>query len=162
MITVIPKSLPSSSGVRALGRLLTCICKLDPESQRNYHEATGDVISPGLMQGMDHVRNPRLNKGLAFTLEERQALGIHGLMPPRFKTQEQQLSVCLYSVNKYQEDINKYLYLAELHDRNERLFYRLLSENVEQLMPIVYTPTVGLACQKFGLIYRRPRGQNQM
>ncbi|CAH1405614.1 unnamed protein product [Nezara viridula] len=145
-------------GLRALGRVLTFLSKNEVDSQRHYHEATGDVISPGLMQGMDHIRNPRLNKGLAFTLKERQALGIHGLMPPRFKTQEQQIAVCLYSVNKYQEDINKYMYLAELHDRNERLFFRLLSENVENLMPIVYTPTVGLACQKFGLIYRRPRG----
>lgn len=158
MITIVPKSLQTNVGLRSLGRVLSFINKNEVDSQRRYHEATGDVISPGLMQGMDHIRNPRLNKGLAFTLKERQALGIHGLMPPRFKTQEQQVAVCLYSVNKYQEDINKYMYLAELHDRNERLFYRLLSENVEHLMPIVYTPTVGLACQKFGLIYRRPRG----
>lgn len=111
-----------------------------------------------MVQGIDHLRDPRLNKGLAFTLEERQALGIHGLMPPRFKTQAQQVELCRFSVMKYQEDLNRYLYLAELQDRNERLFFRLLSEDVDTLMPIVYTPTVGLACQKFGLIYRRPRG----
>ncbi|KAL1117673.1 hypothetical protein AAG570_003988 [Ranatra chinensis] len=128
------------------------------DATRNYHEVTGDIICPSMVQGIDHLRDPRLNKGLAFTLKERQALGIHGLMPPAFKTQEQQLEVCRFSVMKYQEDLNKYLYLAELQDRNERLFFRLLSENVEMLMPIVYTPTVGLACQKFGLIYRRPRG----
>lgn len=116
-------------------------------------------------------------QGLAFTLEERQALGIHGLQPPRFKTQEEQLELCKISIDRYQEDLNKYLYLVELQvrklfssfwyaiitllifqDRNERLFFRLVSENIEAMLPIVYTPTVGLACQKFGLIYRRPRG----
>ncbi|NEU32903.1 hypothetical protein GN156_19590, partial [bacterium LRH843] len=125
---------------------------------KTYHEVTGDEICPSMVRGIDHIKDPRLNKGLAFTLEERQQLGIHGLMPPKFKSQEEQLEVCKYSLLKYQEPLNRYLYLAELQDRNERLFFRLLSENVELLMPIVYTPTVGLACQKFGLIYRRPRG----
>lgn len=115
-------------------------------------------------------------------MKERIALGIHGLQPPRFKTQEEQLALCKASVMKYSEDLNRYLYLVELQvnsgfryricafnlltitsrddlqERNERLFFRLLSENIEQMMPIVYTPTVGLACQKFGVIYRRPRG----
>ncbi|KAJ6638896.1 NADP-dependent malic enzyme [Pseudolycoriella hygida] len=125
---------------------------------RQYHEVTGDIICPSMVQGIDHLRDPRLNKGLAFTLEERQVLGIHGLQPARFKTQEEQLELCKISINRYQEDLNKYLYLVDLQDRNERLFFKLLSENVEMMMPIVYTPTVGLACQKFGLIYRRPRG----
>lgn len=125
---------------------------------KHYHEVTGDIICPSMVQGIDHLRDPRLNKGLAFTLEERQVLGIHGLQPARFKTQEEQLELCKISINRYQEDLNKYLYLVDLQDRNERLFFKLLSENVEQMMPIVYTPTVGLACQKFGLIYRRPRG----
>jgi len=131
---------------------------LSVPQDRMYHEVTGDIICPSMVQGIDHLRDPRLNKGLAFTLQERQQLGIHGLMPPRFKTQEEQLELCKTSVERYQEDLNKYLYLVELQDRNERLFFRLVAENVEQMMPIVYTPTVGLACQKFGLIYRRPRG----
>ncbi|CAB3376896.1 Hypothetical predicted protein [Cloeon dipterum] len=125
---------------------------------RLYHDATGDVICPSQIRGIDHVRDPRLNKGMAFTLEERQRLGIHGLFPPRFKTQEEQLELCKISFNRYTEDLNKYIYLVGLQDRNERLFFRMLSENIEELMPIVYTPTVGLACQAFGLIYRRPRG----
>jgi len=115
-------------------------------------------VCPSMVRGIDYIRDPRLNKGMAFTLAERQALGLHGLIPPRFKTQEEQVSLCLENIARYKEDLNKYIYLMGLQDRNERLFYRILSENVEQMMPIVYTPTVGLACQKFGAIYRRPRG----
>lgn len=146
---------------------------------RRYQEVSGDIITPGQVRGIDHIRDPRLNKvenqkinyyytntitvskllqGLAFTLEERQTLGIHGLQPARFKTQEEQLQLCKIAVNRYTEPLNKYLYLSDLYDRNERLFFRFLSENIEDLMPIVYTPTVGLACQRFGLIYRRPHG----
>lgn len=128
------------------------------QQKREHHEVTGDIICPSMVMGIDHLRDPRLNKGLAFTLQERQVLGIHGLQPARYKSQEEQLELCKMSIMRYQEDLNKYLYLVDLQDRNERLFFRLMSENVEMMMPIVYTPTVGLACQKFGLIYRRPRG----
>ncbi|XP_066956349.1 NADP-dependent malic enzyme-like isoform X5 [Macrobrachium rosenbergii] len=130
----------------------------DRLGQRPYHEHTGDNICPNMVRGIDYLRDPRLNKGMAFSLEERQVLGLHGLIPPRFKTQEEQVDLCRKNIERYQEPLNKYIYLAGLQDRNERLFYRLLSENVEEYMPIVYTPTVGLACQKFGLIFRRPRG----
>lgn len=128
------------------------------QQTRDYHEVTGDIIVPSMVQGIDHLRDPRLNKGLAFTLEERQTLGIHGLQPARFKSQDEQLELCRISISRYQEDLNRYLYLVDLQDRNEKLFFKLISEDVEKMMPIVYTPTVGLACQKFGLIYRRPRG----
>uniref|UniRef100_A0A1A9UY08 Malic enzyme N-terminal domain-containing protein n=1 Tax=Glossina austeni TaxID=7395 RepID=A0A1A9UY08_GLOAU len=111
-------------------------------SVRQYHEV--------VVRGIDHIRDPRLNKGLAFTLEERQILGIHGLQPARFKTMEEQLELCKIAVNRYMEPLNKYLYLADLADRNEHLYFRFLYDNIEDLMPIVYTPT--------GLIYRRPRG----
>lgn len=164
MFSAIPKSVQAvcaNGSVRcaALNNLSKLSAAVVPQEHvRCYHEVTGDIICPSMVQGIDHIRDPRLNKGLAFTLQERQQLGIHGLMPPRIKTQEQQIEVCRVSVMKYQEDLNKFLYLSELQDRNERLFFRLLSENVEELMPIVYTPTVGLACQKFGLIFRRPRG----
>ncbi|XP_054266748.1 NADP-dependent malic enzyme-like isoform X2 [Macrosteles quadrilineatus] len=130
----------------------------DRLGQWTYSDGSKGTLSTNLIRGLDHMRDPRLNKGMAFTLEERQVLGIHGLIPPRFKSQEEQLELCKLSVERYGEDLNKYIYLMGLQDRNERLFYRFLSENVEQLMPIVYTPTVGLACQKYGMIYRRPRG----
>ncbi|CAH1286657.1 unnamed protein product [Diabrotica balteata] len=158
MLSFIPRSLRSVTANAGHKTILNQIPRtLNAEDQHKRH-LTGDVISPGQVMGIEHLRDPRLNKGLGFTLEERQALGIHGLQPARFKTQEQQLELCRISVERYQEDLNKYIYLTELQDRNEKLFFRLLSENIETLMPIVYTPTVGLACQKFGLIYRRPRG----
>lgn len=131
---------------------------MDRLGQRPYNEHAGDNICPNMVRGIDYLRDPKLNKGMAFSLEERQVLGIHGLVPPRFKTQEEQVDLCRKNIERYQEPLNKYIYLAGLQDRNERLFYRLLSENVDEYMPIVYTPTVGLACQKFGLIFRRPRG----
>jgi len=133
--------------------------QVDGVSQRPpTNERTWDNVCPSMIRGLDYIRDPQLNKGMAFTLQERQMLGIHGLIPPRFKTQEEQVHLCKLNLDRYQEDLNKYIYLAGLQDRNERLFYRLLSENVEEMMPLVYTPTVGLACQKFGLIYRKPRG----
>lgn len=85
--------------------------------QREYHEVNGDIPCPSMLQGIDHLRDPRLNKGLAFTLEERQVLGIHGLQPARFKTQEEQLELCKISIDRYKEDLNKYLYLVDLQVR---------------------------------------------
>jgi len=119
---------------------------------------THDSVCPSTTAGLDYLRNPRLFKGMGFNLDERQALGIHGLLPPRIKTQDEQVDNCLRNLRRYKEEMNKYLYLTDLLDRNERLFYKLLSENVEELMPIVYTPTVGLACQKFGYTFTRPQG----
>ncbi|XP_046967093.1 NADP-dependent malic enzyme-like [Vanessa cardui] len=125
---------------------------------RNFSDVTGDTVCPNMIRGIDHLRDPRLNKGLAFTLEERQTLGIQGLLATEYKTQEEQLSICRISLDLYNDDLSKYIYLVELQDMNEKLFFSLLSQNIEKFLPIVYTPTVGLACQRFGLIYRRPRG----
>lgn len=125
---------------------------------RKFHDVCGDNVCPSQLRGLDFLRDPRLFKGMAFTLEERQKLGIHGMLPPRFETQEDQAELSMANIRRCKEDLDKYVYLASLADRNERLFYKVLSENVSELMPIVYTPTVGLACQRFGLIYRRPRG----
>ncbi|KAF7410110.1 hypothetical protein HZH68_004491 [Vespula germanica] len=128
------------------------------ERDRLGQPGAGDALCHGLLRGIDHIKNPQLNKGMAFSIEERQLLGIHGLLPAAVKTQEEQLELCRLNLERYPDDLLKYIYLIGLLDRNERLFYRLLMDNVEQMMPLVYTPTVGQACQKFGLIYRRPRG----
>lgn len=119
---------------------------------------SGDSFCAGLLRGLDHIRDPQLNKGMAFTIEERQVLGIHGLLPAAVKTQDEQLELCRLNLERYTDDLSKYIYLIGLLDRNEKLFYRLLADDVGKMMPLVYTPTVGLACQKFGLVYRRPRG----
>ncbi|XP_041270091.1 NADP-dependent malic enzyme, mitochondrial isoform X1 [Onychostruthus taczanowskii] len=109
-------------------------------------------------RGYDITRNPHLNKGMAFTLEERLQLGIHGLLPPCFLSQDVQLLRVMKNFEKQSSDLDKYIILMTLQDRNEKLFYRVLTSDIEKFMPIVYTPTVGLACQQYGLAFRRPRG----
>ncbi|XP_056353300.1 NADP-dependent malic enzyme, mitochondrial isoform X1 [Oenanthe melanoleuca] len=109
-------------------------------------------------RGYDITRNPHLNKGMAFTLEERLQLGIHGLLPPCFLSQDVQALRVMKNFEKQSNDLDKYIILMTLQDRNEKLFYRVLTSDIEKFMPIVYTPTVGLACQHYGLAFRRPRG----
>lgn len=94
---------------------------------------------------------------MAFTLPERQILGIHGLLPPRVFTMEEQVERNLLNVRNLKEPLNQYVFLSSLHDRNEKLFYRLVTENVEEITPILYTPTVGKACQMLGHTFRKPR-----
>jgi malate dehydrogenase (oxaloacetate-decarboxylating)(NADP+) len=112
---------------------------------------------PSKVTGIDYLRDPKLFKGMAFSLDERQTLGIHGLLPPRIKTQEEMAEHSMRNLRRFDDPLNKYMYMADLSERNEKLFYKVLSENTEELMPIVYTPTVGLACQKFGLAFKRPK-----
>jgi len=104
------------------------------------------------------LHDPRLNKGTAFTQAERQALGLQGLLPPRIFTQEEQEHRVLANLRSLESPLDKYLFLVALLDRNERLFYRTVTDNLAELLPIIYTPTVGEACREFGLIFRRPRG----
>ncbi|XP_060937090.1 NADP-dependent malic enzyme isoform X1 [Limanda limanda] len=109
-------------------------------------------------RGCDVTRSPLLNKGLAFTLEERHQLGIHGLLPPCFISQDVQLLRVLKNYDMKRDDLDRYVFLMGLQDRSEKLFYRALTSDIERFMPVIYTPTVGLACQQYGLIFRRPRG----
>jgi malate dehydrogenase (oxaloacetate-decarboxylating)(NADP+) len=104
------------------------------------------------------LQDPVLNKGTAFTARERDVLGLHGLLPPRIHTQAEQVVRVLQNMRRLPTDLDKYIFLTALHDRNETLFFRLVMENAEEIMPLIYTPTVGLGCQLFGRIYRRSRG----
>ncbi len=109
-------------------------------------------------RGSALLRDPKLTKGTAFTEQERDALGLRGLLPPHVGTQELQVQRVLENFHRLQTPLAKYILIEALQDRNEALFFRVIMENPEELMPIIYTPTVGLACQRFAYIYRRPRG----
>jgi len=109
-------------------------------------------------RGMKILQDPSLNRGTAFTAAEREALGLQGLLPPRISSQEQQVQHIINNVRRKPNSLEKYLYLIGLQDRNERLFYKALVDNLEELSPIIYTPTVGLACQEYSKVFRRPRG----
>jgi len=109
-------------------------------------------------QGIDLLNNHHLNKGTAFSSSERQAYHLQGLLPPRVFNQQEQATRFLNVLRRKNSDIEKYVELMDLQDRNETLFYRVLIDHIEELMPLVYTPTVGQACLDYGVIYRRPRG----
>ncbi len=109
-------------------------------------------------RGADLLHDPVLNKGTAFTHEERDAFGLRGLLPPRVMTQDEQLARILPGVRSKPTPLDQYAYLVALHDRNVTLFYRLVIDHLEELMPVLYTPTVGQACEDFGRIFRRSRG----
>ena len=106
----------------------------------------------------DYLNDPRLNKGTGFTEEERDRLGLRGLLPPKVTTQAEQRARVLENFRQKSSPLEQYIYLISLMDRNEHLFYQTLMEHVEEMMPIIYTPTVGEACIRFGHIFRRPRG----
>ncbi len=109
-------------------------------------------------KGVDWLHNPVFNKGTAFTEAERDALGLRGLLPPHVLTMDQQARRVMENFRNKPDDIERYIQMVALQDRNETLFYRVVMDNLEELMPIIYTPTVGRACQEFGHIFRRSRG----
>jgi malate dehydrogenase (oxaloacetate-decarboxylating)(NADP+) len=109
-------------------------------------------------RGVALLRDPLLNKGTAFSEHERDAFGLRGLLPANLLTLEQQATRLMENLRRLPDDLEKYVALNALHDRNETLFFRVLCDNIDETQPIVYTPTVGLACQRFGHIFQRPRG----
>jgi malate dehydrogenase (oxaloacetate-decarboxylating) len=110
------------------------------------------------LRGMHLLDTPLFNKGTAFTEDERTAFGLHGLLPPQIESLDEQAVRAYEAYRRKSDDLERHIYLRALQDNNETLFYRLLSDHIEELMPIVYTPVVALGCQHFSQIYRRPRG----
>ena len=108
--------------------------------------------------GYDLLNSPLLNKGTGFTEEERDLFDLHGLLPPMIATLEEQAARRLQAFRQLSNDFERYLFLRGLQDTNEVLFYALLVRHLEELLPIVYTPTVGLGCQHFSQAFRKPRG----
>jgi len=113
---------------------------------------------PAFHSRMNYLHDPALNKGTAFTEEERDKLGLRGLLPPGINTMEEQVLRVMGNYNRKTTDLEKYIFLVALQDRNQTLFYRVLTDHLAEMMPIIYTPTVGLACQEFVHIFRRPKG----
>ncbi|XP_009367432.2 NADP-dependent malic enzyme [Pyrus x bretschneideri] len=124
--------------------------------------ATEDqVLTPwtsSVASGYTLLRDPHYNKGLAFTEKERDAHYLRGLLPPAVLTQELQEKKLMQNLRQYEVPLHRYIAMMDLQERNEGLFYKLLIDNVEELLPVVYTPTVGEACQKYGSIFRHPQG----
>ena len=110
------------------------------------------------LTGIDLLHQPLLNKGTAFSEDERDAFHLHGLLPPHVGTLDEQVARRLNALRRFETGFERYAFLRELQDTNETLFYALLVRNLEELMPIVYTPTVGEGCQRFSEIWRKPRG----
>jgi malate dehydrogenase (oxaloacetate-decarboxylating)(NADP+) len=122
------------------------------------HDGVVANAPSALPEGIAILQDPALNKGTAFTEAERDTLHLRGLLPPHVSSQEQQLGRVLENFRRQSSDLDKYINLRALHDRNEALFFRLLMDHPDEMMPIVYTPTVGLACQRYTHIFQRPRG----
>ena len=111
-----------------------------------------------LPRGEELLHDPLLNKGTAFTQKERDKLGLRGLLPPRVAGMDEQILRVMENFRSKPDALEKYVFLTSLHDRNETLFYRTIVDHMDEMLPIIYTPTVGKACQEYGHIFRRARG----
>src|SRR4051812_9557012 len=127
---------------------------MNVQLQRDAGERTKQVP----LSGYDLINTPRLNKGTAFSDLERDAFELHGLLPPHVGTLDEQIQRRMKALGEQGTAFNKYSFLRELQDTNETLFYALLVRDVEAMLPLVYTPTVGEGCQRFSEIWRKPRG----
>jgi malate dehydrogenase (oxaloacetate-decarboxylating) len=123
-----------------------------------HEKQTGQDILETQLSGHLLLETPLLNKGSAFTLDERREFGLHGLLPSHIAAMEEQLARTYENYRRQESDLERYIYLADLQDRNETLFYRLLHDHIAEMLPVIYTPSVGAACQRYSHIYHRPRG----
>jgi malate dehydrogenase (oxaloacetate-decarboxylating)(NADP+) len=112
----------------------------------------------GEPRGLEVLLDPALNKSMAFTREERERYGLRGLLPPAIVSQRTQISRALENIRRKDSDIERFIYLQSLATRNERLLYRLVLDHIEEILPLIYTPTVGQACKEFAHIFRQTRG----
>ena len=154
------RALASSSEV---SRREECVARLDRLKESMGGRASLKPLKTK-QKGIDILHDPIWNKGMAMDYPERDRLNLRGLVPPRVKTLSEQAARALAQIRAYgppdddQANIRKNMYLQDLHNRNETLYHRLLSDNIAELAPLVYTPTVGIVCQRFGDQFRRSRG----
>src|SRR5262249_13275352 len=142
-------------------RISTCRSFWEPKMTREPQTTVQPAMhrpAPTPPAGYDLLRNPRLNKGTAFTQEERRSLGLEGLLPPAVTTLALQVARRHAEIATLDHDLQKYLVLSDLQTRNETLYYAILMSDPAAYMPIVYKPTVGEACQKLPHLFRHPRG----
>jgi malate dehydrogenase (oxaloacetate-decarboxylating) len=126
--------------------------------ERQTSDSTAERVITTALSGYHLLADPLLNKGTAFTEAERDAFGLHGLLPPTIGMLDEQVSRRLQALRNLSTDLERYAFLRDLQDTNETLFFALLVQNIEELLPIVYTPTVGAGCQEFSRLFRKPRG----
>jgi len=122
------------------------------------YRITAEGILETALSGFDLINFPMLNKGTAFTESERTEFALHGLLPPHIGNLEDQAARRLKALHDFETNFERYAYLRDLQDTNETLFYAVLERNIEEMLPLVYTPTVGEGCQRFSEIWRKPRG----
>src|SRR6478672_7785602 len=133
-------------------------CYREVVAMSALQKARVQSTEPSSPHGLALLRDPMLNKGTAFSEEERDTLGLRGLLPAHVLTMEEQAKRLMTNLRRLPNDLEKYVALNALHDRNEALFFRVACDNLDEIQPLIYTPTVGLACQQFGHIFQRPRG----
>jgi malate dehydrogenase (oxaloacetate-decarboxylating) len=143
-------------GIDREARLIKALRAEDHMTDRPFHSADKHLKTP--YTGADLIAHPLLNKGTAFTEEERDRFKLHGLLPPHVGNLREQVTRRLKVMHSFATNFERYAFLRDLQDANETLFYALLTENTEEMLPLVYTPTVGEGCQRFSEIWRKPRG----
>src|SRR5674476_1384136 len=145
-------------GPARIACLYKCLDFAGVISMNRLNRATAPSSDTDHPHGMALLRDPLLNKGTAFTEQERDALGLRGLLPAHVLSMQAQAERVMTNLRRLPNNLEKYVALNGLHDRNEALFVRVVADNLDEIQPLIDTPTVGLACQRFGHIFQRPRG----